>query len=205
VPNLDHRFREEIEEHYGHQLAEIRELAAQLGAPPKLTIEIGSNRGRFLAALAAQNPERTYVGIEIRKQYADTAQRRLERRGLDNAHILRADANHVLPILCDEDELDELFVLFPDPWWKARHRKRRIIQPDFLDMLSPRMRSDGHLWVRTDVGPFATDMRDHLETHPDFEALPFFDYPLEPFPLTTRERHIIDEGLPIHLLYYLRT
>ena len=205
MPNLNLRFDSVIEEHYDWQLAEIRAFAAAMGQPDWLGVEIGTNRGKFLAALAKAHPERCYLGVELRKAWAEVAQRRLERSRVSNAQVLRADANHVLPIVADDGQLDELFLLFPDPWWKARHHKRRIIQPEFLDLLARKMRSGGHLWIRTDVGPLADDMRQTLVAHPHFEPLPLTEYPRKPFPRSTRERHVVRQGMPIHTLYWRRS
>jgi hypothetical protein len=62
----------------------------------------------------------------------------------------------------------------------------------------------GTLWIRTDVGPLADDMRDVLVEHPDFEPLPFDEFPDEPFPRSTRERHVIGEGMPVNVVYFQR-
>ena len=202
MPDLDYRFDPVIEEHYDLQLAEIRAFAREMGQPGWLSMEIGTNRGKFLAALASAHPDRFYLGVELRKSWAETAQRRVERQGLDNAHVLRADANHVLPIVVEDGQLDELFLLFPDPWWKARHHKRRIIQPEFLDLLAQKMRPGGHLWIRTDVGPLADDMRQTLVAHPRFEPLSLEEYPAEILPRSTRERHVVRQKMPIHTLYW---
>ncbi len=204
VPDLSYRFDDHTEEHNDQFLKRIREFARNRSLPQNLIVEIGSNRGRFLAAMAERHPDRFALGIEYRPKFTEIAKRRLARRGLDNAEILTADANLVFPILIDDGQIGDIFIPFPDPWWKRKHRKRRIIQPEFLDLLARKMKDDGRVWIRTDVGPLADDMQATLDAHPDFEPLGFDEIPTEPLPRTTRERNIINEKIPIHLLYYRR-
>ena len=204
MADLTLRFDDVIETHYDRQLAQIREWteANQHTIPSSLSIEIGSHRGQFLRQLAARHPDGFYLGVEIRKKWTEQANKRFERYGLTNAHVIRADAAHVIPIVVDDGQLGELFVLYPDPWWKARHKKRRVIRKEMLDMLSPKFAPHGKLWVRTDVGPLANDMRATLNAHPDFEPLPLADYPLSPFPFSERDVVTMRNDLPVQLLYY---
>lgn len=203
MPDLDYRFDKYTEEYQADELERIRTFAAEASLPDAVSLEVGTNRGRFLKAIAERHPDRYYLGVEWTHSLAEAADQRLERAGVDNAHVLEADVNHVLPVVVDDDQLREVFVLYPDPWWKTRHRKRRVIQSDFLDLLCQKLRPGGPLWVRTDVGPFADDMREVLDDHPAFEPMDAFEVPLQPFPRSTRERHVIESGLPVHLVYYV--
>jgi tRNA (guanine-N7-)-methyltransferase len=205
VPDLDYRFDKYTEEYQADELARVREFARSHPLADRICLEIGTNRGRFLSEMAERSPEQFFLGVEWTASLAETAKARLERRGVDNAAVIQADANHVLPVVVDPGQLSDVFVLYPDPWWKKRHRKRRVIQPAFLDMLAPRMTSGGRLWIRTDVGTFADDMRQTLDAHEAFAAMDIFDIPSQPFPRSTRERHVIGFGLPVHLLYYVRS
>jgi tRNA (guanine-N7-)-methyltransferase len=204
VVDLIHRFDPITEQYYDRPLARLRTLAAELTLPERVSVEIGSNRANFLRGLSQQQPERYHVGIEWKKKYVQWGNELLEAHNVTNALLLQADANLAIPILFDDGQIDELFILFPDPWWKKRHRKRRVIQPEFLDLMTRKMPPGGMIWIRTDVGPLADDMRDVLDAHEHFEPLPFDEYPALPFPRTTREVKIIAQNLPIHLLYYRR-
>lgn len=203
VTNLDYRFDEYTEKYQAPELARIREFAREKSLPDQVSLEIGTNRGRFLSELARRNPQRYYLGVEW-TALAHNARSRLKRDGVSNADVLAADANHALPILLKDGQLREVFLLFPDPWWKLRHRKRRVIQPDFLNLIAQKMPPGANLWIRTDVGTFADDMREVLRAHPEFKPLDLFDFPAEPFPRSTRERHVIRAGIPIHSIYYQR-
>jgi tRNA (guanine-N7-)-methyltransferase len=204
VPDLDYRFDDITEKYASRQLAEIRDFARQHVLPDRLTLEIGSNRGRFIRAMAERDPDRAFLGVEMRYKYVETAREELAEHRISNAWVLCADVNHVLPVVIDDGQLTDVFLLYPDPWWKRQHRKRRVIQPAFLDRLAPKMAPGGKLWIRTDVGPFADDMRDVLVEHPDFEPTPAEDFPDEPFPRSTREKHVVREGIPVNLVYFQR-
>lgn len=204
MADLTHRFDPVIEENYAFYLQGIRDFARENPLPQELAVEIGSNRGLFLSRLARAWPERFHLGIEWRMKYVRWGNELLEEEGIENALLLQADANLALPILCDDGQIADLFVLFPDPWWKKKHRKRRIIQPEFLDLLAKKIRPQGTLWIRTDVGSLADDMMEIVDAHPEFEHIPWDQMPREPFPRTTREEKILRKRLPVHTLYYRR-
>ncbi len=206
MADLELRFDDIIETHYDRQLADIRAWATahEADMPARICVEVGSHRGQFLRRLAARHPDRFYLGVEIRKKWTEQANQRFSRDGLDNAHVLRADAAHLLPIAVDDGQLGECFILYPDPWWKTRHRKRRIVREEILDILAAKFAPGGHLWIRTDVGPLAHDMRDVLHDHPAFEPLPLSEYPRTPFPRSERDALTIQNGLPVHTLYFQR-
>lgn len=204
MPDLSFRFDDITEKYAERQLTEIRDFARERQLGEGMGLEIGSNRGRFICAMARRHPEQTFVGVEMRYKYVETAREELGEAGVDNAFVLCADVNHVLPIVIDDGQLSDVFLLYPDPWWKRQHRKRRVIRPDFLDRLAPKMAPGGHLWIRTDVGPFADDMRDILVAHPAFEPVPPDEFPAEPFPRSTREKHVVGEGIPVNLVYFQR-
>lgn len=204
MANLDLRFDAYTEEYSGRSLAELRSYALSHPIDGPISIEIGANRGKFLVDLAEINPDRRYLGIELRLSFARAAASLGKRRGCTNADTIHADANLAIPILIDDGQLEEMFLLYPDPWWKAKHHKRRMIQPDFLDLLAKKMPSGGKVWIRTDVGPLADDMRSTLTDHPEFEPLKLEEYPLNPFPWTNREVHCFERGFPAHLVYFRR-
>lgn len=204
MADLDLRFDDITEQYFDRQLAEIREFARSHPLPDAVSMEIGSNKGKFIRGLARANPDRYYLGIEIRRKWARMANKSYEREGLSNAHVMHADANLAVPVLLDDGQLHELFVLYPDPWWKARHRKRRVIRTESLDLLARKMAPGGKLWIRTDVGSLANDMRADLNAHPEFEPTQLSEYPLTPFPYSERDDVTITNELPVQLLYYTR-
>jgi len=204
MADLDHRFDATTEEFYDLQLAALRQRAER-GIPEDVSVEIGANRGAFIRGMAELYPERHFIGIELRKKWAEYAQESLERYGLDaRAEVMRADATFALPILFDDAQIKELFILYPDPWWKTRHRKRRVVRDDLLDVIAKKMAPGAPLWIRSDVGPLANDMRAVLNAHPEFRLLPLERYPMQPFPRSERDRLSISKGMPVQILYYER-
>lgn len=205
MPDLDLRFDDITERFSSHQLEEVRAFASTHALPADLMLEIGTNRGRFLKQLALRHPESGVVGVELRHKYVTLARRDLEDAKITNAHIVSADAALLLPIAIDDGQLTDVFVLYPDPWWKKRHQKRRIIRPDFLDLLARKMRSGANLWIRTDVGPLADAMRDTLTDHPGFEPIAPEDYPVAPFLRSRRESKTIRASRPVNIVYFRRS
>lgn len=204
MANLDFRFDDYTEKFSSKMLAELRSYALEHPFKGPVSIEIGANRGKFLTELAERHPEKTYLGIEIRRSFAGISHRRLKRHGCSNADCIHADANLAIPILFDDGQIDEFFLLYPDPWWKSRHHKRRIIQESFLDLMEKKMPKGGKVWIRTDVGPLADEMRDTLILHDAFEPIDPSEYPQEPLPWTNREQHCFEAGIPAHLVYFER-
>lgn len=200
----EHRFDSYIEDFKDHQLETLRSYARHSMDDTHLSVEIGSNKGKFLRELAQQYPEKHYIGLEIRAKYAEMAQMSLDEKHIKNARILRADVAYAFPLLFDDAQIDELFILYPDPWWKKRHKKRRVVRQEMLDLFAKKMRKGGIIWTRTDVGTLANDMRAELNAHPDFEPLPITEFPFTPFPYSERDVRTIGKSMPVHLLYYRR-
>ena len=92
-------------------------LRAKEALPPVGIVEVGSNRGRFLCALAQADPERHVLGLEWRGKWVNDLRKTRNKRELANLHCLHADARIALPLLIEPSSLEQLFVLYPDPWW----------------------------------------------------------------------------------------
>jgi len=126
--------------------------AAELfGREARLEVEIGSGKGLFLRTAAAAHPEVDYLGIEIAPRYAHLAAAGLARRGLVNAIVAIGDAVRLFEELLPGDCLAAVHLYFPDPWWKRRHKKRRVIRESFLAHLERTLRPGGTLHFWTDV------------------------------------------------------
>ena len=121
-----------------------------------LEIEVGSGKGLFLAAAAANEPEKNFLGIEIAERYAVYAAARLAKRNLSNARMVAANAERVFRELIPSESLAAVHVYFPDPWWKARHRKRRVINETFMGDVERTL-------VRGGVFHFWTDVEEYYE------------------------------------------
>ncbi|MEO1271730.1 MAG: hypothetical protein AAFX99_26865, partial [Myxococcota bacterium] len=158
--------------HYrSHELDAIRAWAAPLPpfAPP-VQVEIGSNRGRFIKGLAQLYPNRTLLGIEWQGKWANLSDQDLRDAGLHHARVLHADVNLALPLLFPDGALERIYILFPDPWWKRRHAKRRLFTPSFFQLLAAKLAPGGHLVIKTDVEPYAAFIQEQLDPLTQFVA-----------------------------------
>jgi len=121
------------------------------GREAPLEIEVGSGKGLFLTAAAANDPTHNFVGVEIGAKYARFAASRLARRGLNNACMISGDALRFMREFIANDSVAAVHVYFPDPWWKARHRKRRVLSELFLRHAGRVLPAGAELHVWTDV------------------------------------------------------
>ncbi len=103
------------------------EPTAVFGCEAPLEVEIGSGKGLFLSAAATENPDHNFLGIERATKYARYAASRLAQRNLSNARLVHGDAKRLLTEWIPDNSLAAVHVYFPDPWWKARHKKRRMM------------------------------------------------------------------------------
>ena len=117
--------------------------------PESMALEIGFGGGEHLAALAARFPQRGFIGVEVFINGVASLCRHIEAQNLSNIRIWGDDVRLLLPFLAPSC-FDEVFLLFPDPWPKARHARRRILEPPMLDVLMQKLRVGGELLVASD-------------------------------------------------------
>jgi tRNA (guanine-N7-)-methyltransferase len=146
-------------------------LDALFGRQAPRTLEIGFGNGEHLAALAAAHPERDYFGVEVHRPGVGHLFMLAATNNLTN---LRASAHDAVEVLRDQiapRALDEVLVLFPDPWHKKRHHKRRLIQPAFVELIATRLATGGVLRLATDWEEYALQMLDVVSASPQFTNL----------------------------------
>jgi tRNA (guanine-N7-)-methyltransferase len=140
------------------------------GSIAPLGLEIGFGMGHALLEWARQRPQWNLLGVEIYEPGVGAALLGLARDGLDNVRLVQAPAEHLLARL-GAGVLDEVRIFFPDPWPKARHHKRRLVQREFLRVLAERMRGDALLWIATDWEDYAHWMVAILDADPAFSRV----------------------------------
>jgi tRNA (guanine-N7-)-methyltransferase len=116
-----------------------------------LEVEVGSGKGLFLAAATERQPEHNFLGIEISRKYARYAAARLARRQASNGLAICGDALALFRQWFPDCGLHAVHVYFPDPWWKKRHKKRRVMNEEFLRDVERTLIADGRLHFWTDV------------------------------------------------------
>ena len=116
-----------------------------------LEVEVGSGKGLFLHSAASQNPAHNFLGIEIAAKYARFAAARLAKLALENAVMIHGDAQKLFVELIPNESLAAVHVYFPDPWWKKRHHKRRVMNDRFIQHIARALAPNGALHFWTDV------------------------------------------------------
>ncbi|MCD6036026.1 MAG: trmB [Rickettsiales bacterium] len=139
--------------------------------PDKIWLEIGFGGGEHLAGLAERDRSIGFIGCEPYVLGAAVLLEHIEEKRLENVRIWSDDARFLIEKLPNAS-LDRAFILFPDPWRKTRHYKRRIVSDATLSMLARVLREGAELRLATDHADYADWMREHLERHPDFSWVP---------------------------------
>jgi tRNA (guanine-N7-)-methyltransferase len=120
-----------------------------------LVVEIGFGMGDSLASMAEQSPDTNFIGIEVHQAGVGKLLRLIEEKKLSNIRIYCDDAVEVFKTDFSTSSIDRINIYFPDPWHKKRHHKRRLIQPEFISLLSTRLASQGILHIATDWRAYA--------------------------------------------------
>jgi tRNA (guanine-N7-)-methyltransferase len=145
------------------------DLAQAFGRDAPTVLEIGFGMGEATAHIAGLMPERNFLCCEVHTPGVGALLKRIGDLGLTNIRIVQHDAVEVLQHMLPPDSLAGVHIFFPDPWHKARHNKRRLVQPHFLAKLLPRMRSGGYIHCATDWEPYAQQMLEVLGAEPALE------------------------------------
>ena len=149
-----------------------------------LELEIGSGKGLFLRSAAGELPHRNFLGIEISRKYARHAAAGLARLGCGNARVIHGDANALVGERIVPGSLAAVHIYFPDPWWKKRHRRRRIMQPAFVARVQQLLQVAGKLHFWTDVLEYYETALETLAQHTQLAG---------PFPVAEqRPEHDLD-------------
>ena len=134
--------------------------ATLFGNDRPLELEIGSGKGTFLLAESGARPEVNFLGIEYARRYWIFAANRLRRAGRENARVVLGEASSFVREFLENESLSAIHVYFPDPWPKTRHRRRRLIQGPFVEVLASKLKPGARLSIATD----------HLEYFRQIEA-----------------------------------
>jgi tRNA (guanine-N7-)-methyltransferase len=166
-----------------------------------LQLEVGSGKGLFLRTAAVARPDVDFIGIEIAMKYARFAAAGLARAGVRNAMAVQGDGIRLVAEYVPDDTLDAVHVYFPDPWWKKRHKKRRVMREEFLQSLERALRPGGALHFWTDVEEYFQSTLAMIAEHthlagplPVAEASAAHDLDYR----THFERRMRQSGLPVY-------
>jgi len=165
-----------------------------------LEIEVGSGKGLFLIRSATDRPSHYFLGVERARRYAALAASRLAQRGLHNALVAVADARRLFAERLPDQSAIAVHIYFPDPWWKKRHHKRRLMEASFLGDVQRVLQPGGTLHFWTDVEAYFLQSLQQIAIHtqldgphgePESIASDDMDY------RTHFERRMRQAGLPV--------
>ncbi len=134
------------------------------GNSQPVVLEIGFGMGKSLVEMAAQNPDKNYLGIEVHTPGVGACLAYALEKGVKNLRVMCHDATEILRDCIAENSLGGLQLFFPDPWQKAKHHKRRIVQPQFVENVSQKLQSGGFIHFATDWQNYAEQMLDVLQS-----------------------------------------
>lgn len=139
---------------------------AVFGRPGPLLVEIGSGAGEVVATLAARRPEANLLAFEVFEPAVASTLSRLERTGVDNVRLVVADGSQAVSAALPEGSITELWTFFPDPWHKARHHKRRLVNPAFAATVARKLAPGGCWRLATDWAGYAEHAHEVLDAEP---------------------------------------
>lgn len=154
------------------EYANVLDWPAFFGNDQPVEIDVGCGRGLFLVHAAAAHPEINYLGIELDFKEGRRGARRLQKRQFNNARVLGGDVFYVFRKLIAPHSVDAIHVYFPDPWWKRKHRGRRVFNDHFVDLGAGLLKPSGLLHSWTDVAEYFDVISALMDHHPEFETLP---------------------------------
>ena len=129
-------------------------------------VEIGFGKGRFLLRRAAVEPRGRFLGIEVARKYYRLAQKRMRRQGLENVVLIAGEALYLLSVALPAAFAKVVHVYFPDPWPKSRHQKRRLFDPESVDLVIGLLEPGGRLYFATDHLEYGELVTEILGSHP---------------------------------------
>ncbi len=140
------------------------------GRKAPLALDVGFGPGMFLVEMAKKWPQWNALGLEIRQHFVDGVLRESAKQGVENLHAMLINANTQLDDLIEDDSVAFVSVNFPDPWFKKRHQKRRVVRNDWLDLMSRKLQIGGEFHYVSDFDEGAHEALELLREHGCFEA-----------------------------------
>ena len=164
-----------------------------------IELDIGFGRGLSLFERAAASPDSRIIGIEVKTKLAYKTRERLRKHHIGNVTILCGDAREILKRAEPSGSVERVALHFPDPWWKKRHDKRRVIGEALLSELARLMKPGGQLFIQTDVEHRAEQYVAQLQKSPAFTLASKSGYVDDnPFGArSNREKRAAEDGLPV--------
>lgn len=136
----------------------------------KIILEIGTGMGEATAEIVKNDPETGYLAIEVHMPGIGALMNMAEKNKSTNLKIIREDAHIILRDNIADKSFDAIHLYFPDPWPKTRHWKRRIVQPEFLSLIYPKLKDGGYIHIATDWVEYANWIQNVFKVSQEFEG-----------------------------------
>ncbi len=188
------------------KLEKIDSMQELFSKPQPLSLEIGCGIGDFIVQLATRHPQQNFIAIDIFNQGCDKTCRRLDDAGVSNVRVLRTEARSLLLRHIKAQSLHALYINCPDPWPKKRHRKRRLVNSEFLKIALYCLEEGGHFHFCTDFVDYGIETSELLMAEAGFDNC--HDQPyvheLGDYPISKYMRRFLKRGQPIYYCHYQR-
>lgn len=159
-----------------------------------LDVDLGCGDGSFLVAMAERHPERNFLGIERMHGRVEKVCRKAAKIG--NVRVLHLETLYAVRFLLPENAVETFYLLFPDPWPKRRHQRRRVATSEFLDAIHRALRRHGALHIATDDRNYFAQIQRVAQSDPRFVRLDNFG--ADPLPATRFQKRFEERGAPIY-------
>uniref|UniRef100_A0A7C4LL58 tRNA (guanine-N(7)-)-methyltransferase n=1 Tax=Schlesneria paludicola TaxID=360056 RepID=A0A7C4LL58_9PLAN len=160
---------------YFQTLADLPDLVdwpTFFGNDQPVELDIGCGRGMFLVNSSVAHPDINYVGVELDYSEGRRGARRLQKRALPNARVIGGDAREFLRKYVPAHSVAAIHVYFPDPWWKRKHKRRRLFNDEFVELLARVLQPGGEVHSWSDVEEYFQVISALMDHHAAFEPLP---------------------------------
>jgi len=170
-----------------------------------LNLEVGFGVGNFIIEMGIREPNENFIGIDFYHKGIRKVITRIAKYEICNARIVYGDAKEKIPLLFAPEELNRVYINFPDPWPKKRHHKRRLIKPNFIKILAEKLKCSGEIHIATDHEAYAMEILDFFEKDQllkNINGLGTFLFQKEGIPKSKYEKRFISAGERIFYLEY---
>jgi len=185
---------------FEHKLLNFTEV---FGNTNPVTVEIGFGMGQATALIAAANPDKNYLGMEVHVPGIGRLLGEIKNRSLTNLFIIEYDAIEAIATMIPDNSVSAFHIFFPDPWPKKRHHKRRLVQRPHTDLLAKKLSAGGYLYMVTDWDDYAQTALAELSSTPSLKNKFETFAPHQSWrPMTRFEQKGIEAGRQIRELYF---
>lgn len=180
--------------------------AAIFGNGNPLALEIGCGTGHFVLQQAIRQPQTNFIAIDIYNKGCLKTCAKIDAAGLDNVRVLRAEARWLLASGLQPESLSAVYINCPDPWPKKRHRRRRLVNRDFLETLAHYLKPGGDLYFSTDFDDYAEDVAGQIHSLAGYRNMlsTAWTKVLPGYPVSKYMQRFLEQGQNIYFIHYQR-